>query len=136
MVDTALMRIQHEELIALTAKISSYFSSLTNDAEEVRLQLALLGLKLRTHLALEDHALYPQLFQYENNSVKDLATLYLEEMGGLHATFGIYKGKWGTKERIQEAPDEFIQDTTEMFAELINRIKREDTELYDLVDKL
>ena len=136
MVDTALMRIQHEELIELTAKISSYFNSLTKDAEEVRLQLALLGLKLRTHLALEDHALYPQLFKHESNSVKELAKLYLEEMGGLHTTFGVYKGKWSTTESIQEAPGEFIQDTTEMFAVLINRIKREDTELYDLVDKL
>ena len=136
MADTALMRIQHEDLMTLTAKISSYFNSLPKDAEEIRLQLALLSLKLRTHLALEDHALYPQLFQHKNNSVKNLAKSYLEEMGGLHTTFGVYKGKWDTANRIQEAPDEFIQDTTKMFAELANRIKREDTELYNLVDKL
>ena len=72
----------------------------------------------------------------KNNSVKELAESYLEEMGGFHATFGVYKGKWDTAKRIQEAPDEFIQDTTKMFAVLLNRIKKEDTELYDLVDKL
>lgn len=123
---------QHRELEGLARDVRARLqpATLGQNAFELASLLSRFSAKLKVHLAMEDHSLYPALIADPNEHTRALARRFADEMGGLSATFHDYRRKWSGSRVIELAPLEFAIETREILRLLGNRIDREDRELY------
>jgi iron-sulfur cluster repair protein YtfE (RIC family) len=135
-VRTEAFRRQHREILEvideLTTKLDA--ASIEQDAASVRGLLNVLVGKLTVHLAMEDDALYPRMLHHRNPQIRELATSFIAELGGIAEAFRQYIARWSTAQLILANPAAFIQETNQVFEALKRRIAREDNELYPKLD--
>lgn len=129
-------RRQHTDIIEVVNKMTDMLTSaaLKENAEAVRSLLSELSGKLKVHLTMEDEVLYPALQKHEDENVRKTAQQFFDEMGGLKKAFTEYVQRWPNAESIKNNSEDFVNETKEIFAALASRIKREDTELYELFE--
>ncbi len=127
---------QHEELVEVVGKISGKLNAATVAAQagEVRSLLNTLLGKLSIHLSMEDKALYPRLQQHADAKIRDTAKKFATEMANVAPVVQAFGAKWSESE-IKANPAAFVEETKKLFAALADRIRRENTELYPLLDK-
>ncbi len=127
---------QHEEMVGIVGQISAKLNEITiaADAHEVRSLLNVLFGKLNMHLAMEDNTLYPLLKEHLDAKVREIAQKFSAEMGGLKPAVKAFSDKWA-ESAIKSDPKGFCAATKGLFGVLADRIKRENTELYPLMDK-
>ncbi|GAA0077226.1 hemerythrin domain-containing protein [Clostridium sp. CTA-5] len=89
--------------------------------------------KLNVHLASEDKFLYPTLINGNDNNLKNLANLYITEMGNISNIFTTYKDNHNTKNKINTNIGGFIHETNMILKEIKKRISKEESELYKLI---
>jgi Hemerythrin HHE cation binding domain len=135
---TETFRIQHDELFVIAKDIAGNLKAdaLRTDAKSVRLQLSKMAGVLGAHLSIEDRWLYPKLVTHADASVARLARQFQDEMSGLKEAFDAYMTRWETSQKIQANPEPFIKETLGLFEVLSQRMNRENSELYTLVDGL
>lgn len=133
---TDRFRRQHEELTALGGQIFAclVIPVLEKDPAPVRHLLARFKGKLEMHATMEDEALYPRLFAHANPSVREAADRLHEEVGDLYHNVSAYLERWPTAQSISGNAPDFARETFEVLRALGKRMKREDRELYPLVD--
>jgi len=138
MARTDRFRTQHEEIMEIAGQVLSSLNpgDLSRDAGGLRATLSKLSGKLQVHLAMEDKALYPQLLEHKDMTVKTTAKRYVDEMGGISTAFKDYMSKWAIPSVIQAKSQEFISETKAIFDTLSKRVERENNELYVMVDNL
>lgn len=138
MSETQHFREQHEEMLQIASKILAQLSidKLTKDAGEVRSLLSTLLGKLSVHLVMEDKSLYPHLLEHPDEQIKSVTAEFIDEMGNIGKLVTEYKNKWPSKSAIEKNPAGFIEETRVILNALANRIKKENNELYKLVDEL
>lgn len=130
-------KIAHTELLDIAGEIAGYFDSsskVTDSASEIRKLLVQLSGKLSFHLSMEDNYLYPKLMQDADPKIADTAKKFADEMSGIANVFKEYSTKWQEK-TIAAEPDNFITATKGLFVAVQNRINREETELYLLLNE-
>lgn len=135
---TEVFRNQHADIVTLVKEIEQNGlapGKLPANAAKVRVLMNTLSGKVGVHLAMEDDALYPRLLQHQSAEVKDKAKKFIDEMGGIKKAYTDYNKKW-TQSAIEKDSAGFVKETTALFAALGDRIKRENNDLYALVDKL
>lgn len=137
MLATDTFRRQHNELLAVAGEISKLLDAekLAQDAQAARLLIGDLSGKLKVHLAMEDKSLYPKLLEDSDRQVSDTAKRFVDEMGGIAKVFGEYLDHWPNSRAIQLAPGQFVKETNDLFGALASRIKRENSQLYPLLDR-
>ena len=89
--------------------------------------------KLKIHLSYEDKFLYPNLINGEDAQLKNMANLYMHEMGDISSVFTDYKNKYNTKSKVNDRLNTFEADTTDILNNIKNRIEKEESELYKLI---
>ena len=131
-------RRQHGEVLQVIQEITGKLDPDWDNAEATQVSSLVANLlgKLKIHLAMEDDALYPELLQHPEQKVRDLATKYVNEMGSLKSEVDALRKKWGSASAIQADPTSFIRELQWLFAALRERVKKENDELYPLVDTL
>ena len=110
-------------------------SEATQQADAIARALSRLAGLISIHLAAEDKFLYPNLKKSDVEKVRDTATQFDEEMGHLADTFKAYKEAFMTPTKIKNAPADFLQETQQVIGALLKRLRREDNELYPLVEE-
>lgn len=135
---TTQFREQHTEMLTIAGEILARLSPqpLSQDAGEVRALLSQLLGKLTVHLAMEDKSLYPHLLEHQDENIKSLSAHYVDEMGNISMSVQEYKTRWPSKTAIERNPSEFIAETKGILTALEQRIKKENNELYKLVEAL
>jgi hypothetical protein len=83
---------------------------------------------------MEDKVLYPELLKSLLPKVKSMAQRYIDEMGSLSKAFMDYVSGCPTIDSIASDPAKFSNQTKQVFGALDSRIRRENTELYPLLD--
>lgn len=89
--------------------------------------------ELLAHLTREDWLLYPSLLQSSDKLISGTAQRFVDEMGGLLASYKAWSGQWPTERIIAEWPT-FVTETSALLDALAHRIDRENNELYPLVE--
>ncbi len=107
---------------------------LQEEAVDVRSMLAMLIGKLNVHLAMEDEVLYPRLLNHKEESIRDKALKLQEEVGHIKQSFQSFGVRWPGYDPIKSAPGEFRNDVRNLLTQLRQRIAREDSELFPLVE--
>lgn len=133
---TTRFRRQHEELMTIAKELTSLLDTraLAQDATTARRVLATFTGKLRIHAAMEDEALYPRLLACGDADVVAKASTLRAEVGDLYQSFFAFIGRWSTAEQIQKDPESFGRETMQELYRLGKRMKKENNELYPLVD--
>lgn len=138
MARTDNFRRQHDDILALANELAALLdpAKLAQDAAPARSKLATLAGKLKVHLAMEDQSLYPTAAASAQPELSALAVRYQNEMGDIKEAFEAYLAKWPSPTAIQANPDGFVADTKGIYGALAERVRKENTELYPLVDAL
>jgi hypothetical protein len=128
-------RKQHAELVDIVRSIEPLLdpAKLAGAAAEARNLISKLLGKLSIHLAMEDQSLYPRLVQHADKSVRETAKRFATEMGGVKPSVEAFGSRW-TEAELRANPTAFCDEATKLFVVLADRIKRENTQLYPLLD--
>lgn len=135
---TASFRQHHTEVRALVARIEEllHLDAIRTDAAPIATVVRELFGKFGIHLSIEDATLYPRMMKHADKRVRDAADRFQREMGGLKLRFDEYRTRWPGPHAISRAPQDFVTETREILVALKRRIGCEDTELYDLYDRV
>ena len=136
MADTQKLRKQHAEFLEAIRQIDAALNPqrLAEGSGEVRTLLSQLMGKLSLHLAVEDNAVYPSLVKHADAKVRDVGAKFSSEMASVKPTLEAFGKKWSEPEIAKNAVA-FCAETKKLFAVLADRIKRENTELYPLLER-
>jgi len=128
---------QHDELLVLANELAATLDAaqLAENATRARSILNKLAGKLLLHLGAEDQFLYPHLLASGDAETKQIAQQFVDEMGGISQAFVAYNNKWKASANIQADATSFISETKVIYAALAERIEKENTVLYPLMDR-
>lgn len=129
------IRLQHEEILKLAQDILNYDSvpKVTADAFEISLIIGRLAGKLSVHLCGEDQYIYPYLAQKEDKTIQETSRRFAAEMGGLAQVFSDFKAEFMSAPKIKNAPAEFIDTSKKVMGAIMERIDKEERQLYTLL---
>jgi hypothetical protein len=134
--DIEKLRQDHAELIAIARRLGDFVA---RPAPPPQLELFDLRRELTStliaHLKAEDWVLYPRLAESDDPRIAGTARAFSEEMGGLAAAFIAYNETWSAPAITADWPG-YCRDTRGVIEALINRITRENRELYPLLDSV
>ena len=120
---------QHAELMEMIDELRPLLTmdklSIGPVAKTAHGMLCELGKKVKAHLADEDQSLYPELLVHEDPKVKSMAWGFISGEKPLRRWFKDYNDKW-LKDCDFEFTEEFLEETNEVIALLIDRVTRED----------
>lgn len=133
---TETYRQHHQELRALAARIEVLLDPTAVRADPAAVAGIVRELfgKFSVHLAIEDNSLYPRTKTHADARLRDTATRFETEMGGLSERFEAYRKAWPGPLAIGRDPVAFVNETRAVLEALKARVAREETELYDLID--
>lgn len=135
---TDKFKTQHQDMLQVVGDIAKHIQANTvpDNAAEIASNLAKLSGKIGIHLAMEDKSLYPRMIESGNPEAAQKAQQFQSEMGGLAEAFTTYKTKWVSPSKIAEDAATFAQETQGIVKALGDRIKREESELYPLAERV
>ena len=136
MTELAKLRAEHAELVRIVRELEALIArpAPPNQLELFALRRDLSAV-LIAHLKAEDWALYPRLLESGDQRVAATARLFKKEMGGLAAAYAEYSEKWNSDAIEADWPG-YCSQSRGLFDALINRIVRENRELYPLLEAL
>ena len=131
----AQLRAEHAELVKIVREWEVLIEHETPPPSvelfDVRRRLS--GL-LISHLKAEDWVLYPPLLESSDPEVARVARNFVDEMGGLAASYSIFMERWDALS-IQADWTHYQKEARAISQALGNRIVRENRELYPLVER-
>jgi hypothetical protein len=135
---TARFARQHAEIVELSKSLLSSLDtrSLEQDPTAARRALATFAGRLRVHAAMEQEALYPRLLASKSPAVAAKAKELHDEIGPIYQAFFSFLGRWPDAASIQGDPQGFCRETMMELQRLKLRLKRENEELYPMVDAM
>lgn len=133
---TASFRRQHEDLLGHINEIATLLSNTSGNAGVIRDKLSVFSGKLSVHLSMEDKALYPAMLAAKDAKTQQTAKEFMTEMGGLSDAFKAFNQKWITVDSISKNVDGFNTEIKALVQTVQNRIKREESNLYNLADAM
>lgn len=133
---TARFRQDHQEIITLADEVKNLLSTdrIKEDVGYVRATLSKFAGVVKVHLSMEEQCLYPFLADSPDDSVRNISSKYMHEMGGIKTSFEDYLTRWASGDIIASDADGFIAETKGIIGILVNRLEREDREFYPVAD--
>lgn len=134
---TETYRQHHQELRTIAGRIESLLeaASVAADPNGVATVVRELFGKFSVHLAIEDNSLYPRYRSHADATLRTTAQRFETEMGGLGERFDAYRKAWPGPLAIARDPAAFVTQTREVLRALQERVAREESQLYDLIDQ-
>ena len=129
------LRKQHEDILKVVDKIHTGLERAT-DIKVAEFLFDLIGqleTLLQEHLLTEDFFLYPALQKLPQENVRNIASLFLTELGGIRITFSEYSDKWTSPRNIIQSHSDFMSESKVLLSTLQYRIAKEDNELFPLI---
>lgn len=129
------LNTQHQEILQVVKELSAILNDVERmeNAVKARGYLTKLGTLLDSHLKIEDKLLYPILKKSPNKKIRDTATTFSNEMGGIGVKIIRYMEKWATSILIANEASTFIKETKAILTVLLQRITQEDNVLFPLL---
>ena len=125
------LRDEHATLLEIAGKITETFSNDICDCDKINKLLHTFLNVLKAHLKAEDLYLYPSYYKDEDK--KFIAQQYSKEMKGITKVVLDYFNYWD-ENLSQKNFVHFIEDTRGLFSALVNRIDKEESELYPIFE--
>lgn len=136
MSNLALLNKQHDEIAGLMSSIEKILINGVSDstAKEIAFGINTMSGKLKMHLMSEDQHLYPQLMNSDNPNLRTTAQGFYSEMGQLSEVFSKFVQDYNVPSKILKDINIFRADCKKVFDAIGNRIKKEHSKLYPLIE--
>ncbi|TCK90512.1 hemerythrin HHE cation binding domain-containing protein [Natranaerovirga hydrolytica] len=132
-----MLNKQHKGIYELINEIKRLTNeSVNKNANTIAMKINKLAGILKIHLSSEDKYMYPSLMNNKDEKVSYIAQDFVKEMGGLSETFKDYKTQFNTVTKIVNNIDDFKIHTNTVLTKLQERLTREDTQLYQMIEKI
>ncbi|NFV80488.1 hemerythrin domain-containing protein [Magnetospirillum aberrantis] len=133
---TETYRQHHQELRAIASRIEAVLDpdSIAATPDAVAQVVRELFGKFSVHLAIEDNSLYPRAKSTGDAHLRSVASRFESEMGDLGKRFDAYRHTWPGPLAIGRDPVRFATETRMVLEALRERVAREESQLYDLID--
>jgi len=130
------LKNQHSKIYELINEIRDMVdqNDFENNSENISISINQLAGLLRIHLSSEDRYLYPKMINSGNKNIQELAEKFDKEMGGLSNNYITFKIKYNASYKIMEDTLTFKKEVDSIMDKLLERLIKEDAELYPLVD--
>lgn len=135
--NTLPFRQQHARILKLGARLNDQAKAATDPAAVTQVveTLEAFTAELVEHLEQEDGHLYPVMMASEDAALADMAARYHAEMGGITDLFHLYRRRW-TAQTIGSDPLKFARETTLLLEALVDRVHRENDDLYPAAERM
>ncbi|MCX7950867.1 MAG: hemerythrin domain-containing protein [Clostridiales bacterium] len=129
------LKRQHSEIMDIFNEVKGYIKNGTIEGhlDEIVKGLNTISGKLKIHLLNEDRYLYPKLLNSNDIKHNNFGKKYIDEMMEVTNLFSNFKIKYNTSSKIKSDIQGFIKETNAIYEVLLNRIDREERELYKLI---
>lgn len=129
------LKRQHSEIMDIFNEVKGYIKNGTIEGhlDEIVKGLNTISGKLKIHLLNEDRYLYPKLLNSNDIKHNNFGKKYIDEMMEVTNLFSNFKIKYNTSSKIKSDIQGFIKETNAIYQVLLNRIDREERELYKLI---
>lgn len=126
---------QHKEIAEVIERLEKLIGTakFVENSNALSLDIAFLSGKLMNHLQSEDKFLYPELTNHSNPSVRTVSSRFMDEMGNLSVAFVNYKTKYMISQNIKANPEQFSQESSQVFDAIRKRVLAEEKDLYPLL---
>ncbi|WP_070000253.1 hemerythrin domain-containing protein [Cellulosilyticum sp. I15G10I2] len=126
---------QHREICEAINEIKSFIgkNNIEQDSGEIAKLISLLAGKLKIHLQSEDRFLYPSLLNNSHSEIKQIAEIFIRDMGMISTDFEKYKEQFNTRNKIINNKERLKKETDVVFKILTDRLNKEDSQLYPLI---
>ena len=137
MMDTKEFSEQHQSILVVAQQLAATLNveALSKDAWDTRGLLSTLAGKLIVHLQMEDKILFPDLRKSTDEQVRGVLQNFSDEMTGIAEVFLAYMEKWPHAMAVQAKPQEFVDETNNILRVLGERVDKEESTLYPLLQK-
>jgi iron-sulfur cluster repair protein YtfE (RIC family) len=130
-----ILKRQHKDIKRVIEEIEVILiRSNVESAIELASKVNQLAGMLKVHLSSEDKYMYPNLLNSEKKDIQLTAKVFVEEMGTMGSVFETYKQKYNTASKISNNLSDFKEVTRNVLKQLTERLKREDEQLYVLMN--
>lgn len=135
-IDVAKLREEQVLLVKLVGRLGAYIAQPVPPPQSELFALRReISTKLIAHLKAEDWVLYPRLLMSPDRYVAATARVFIQDMGGLAGTFAAYSERWKAS-AIAVDWTGYCRDSSGIIDAIIDRITRENRDLYPLVEEL
>ena len=126
----------HKNIYEVIGEIQGYLGDVENNAAQLAKSISHLAGMLKIHLGNEDRFLYPVMKESTDVTLQKKASDFQDEMGGLSEEFMSFKDNYNTQLKIAKDIESAKKDIDKMCKSIIERMKREDNDLYPLAKKV
>ncbi len=137
--DVNIDRFKHDHVVQMqmvTDLRGMVQAGVADNASAIAKQLIAMSSVIRMHLAAEDRVLYPVVAQARDPAIAEMGRRFQKEMGGLAASYMAFVGRWNGAKHIGADPEAFRVEANAVFKALHDRVHRENTDLYPVVERL
>lgn len=135
MIDITILKKQHSELTKIASQIIVCVNEncFPSNADDISRLLNTLAAIASIHLRMEDQMLYPDLLESGNEEAAEKAREFKDKMGAIKEAFATFTLKWTQENAVKDSPEKFREESRDVFDSLLNRITRENVELFPLI---
>ncbi len=139
MYDLAQFRDSQDNLLQMIGELQALMTSdmfeMTRNSMSAHQLLCELGIKIQEHLGEADRNVYPYLLIHDDPRIQSLAWGFINGEIPLRQSFIEYYMKW-LKNFHYIFPQEFIDESQEIFNMISQRIERENRELFPWLEQM
>ena len=135
---TNSLRLQNARILDVLDQLESMLDPivLRADARSAHLMLTYLLRWSLVHLAMEETLLFPMLRRNIEPALRRVASRYERELERLTVACTEHDQVYAQAVSIQSAPEQFIAETCRLAGSLRDRLLREESELFALVERV
>lgn len=126
---------QHVEILSYISILRALSKSgIRQNAAEISRAIVSMSSTIRLHLAVEDKVLYPAIQNAENATLARMGKQYQDEMTSIAAAYHDFARRWNTASTVSQNPEGFRADANNVLKVLHDRMRRENTDFYPLIE--
>ncbi|HJU71263.1 MAG TPA: hemerythrin domain-containing protein [Paucimonas sp.] len=126
---------QHIEILScITALRTHVKGGIQSNAAEIAKLIISMSSTIKLHLAVEDSTLYPALQNSNNAALARMGKKFQDEMESIASAYLGFAGKWNTESRVLQDPEGFRSDANSVLKVLYERMQKENTDFYPVIE--
>lgn len=126
---------QHAEILFGISQLRLLAKSgIRDNAKAISSLIISMSSTIRLHLAVEDRVLYPALREGNNSALAQMGKKFQDEMTGIASAYLDFARRWNTPDTVSRNPDDFRSDANLVLKTLHERMRREDSQFYPLIE--
>jgi len=126
---------QHVEILTCITDLRTLVKNgIRNNADDIAKMIISMSSIIKLHLAVEDKILYPALQSTNNASLARMGKRFQDEMTSIARAYLDFARKWNAASTLASNPEEFRSDANSVLRVLYERMRKENTDFYPVIE--